>query len=210
MAPLDGAGRVVTIVVPDLERWARLTEELQAAEIEDRGRPAIEPPGWAGPRATLQSILGFLASVFPNDTNILDPLLRLNCAMIDLQDGLVSPMFKPSPQNGRPHNPTLFETTKGTAARAMNELMVDGMPRKAAAQAVLKACGSLRHHGKITWKTIAGWRDVLDAGEGPGAPAAGAALFAYRRPLPDRFGDFPGGRGAALIEALRAQAGRLD
>jgi hypothetical protein len=198
------------IELPDPLSWAQLVAELRrAAEIDQNEAPETELPGHSAAWVALHGLYKFLLQqrVFQADPSPVAPLARLYGAMIDLRHGHVSKMFKPKRHNGRPTNDMIYETIKATTALAMTKLMRSGMSKPAAARAVAKAYRS-RHGRRITWQTVAGWRDTLEAGEGPGAPKDGAALFAYGKPsMP--LGDTDRQQADGLIEALRSSASRL-
>lgn len=208
----NGAPEDFPIEQPDPRSWLELVTALrEAAKIDGADGLDSGPQGHAAAWRAMHDLCHFLLQqrVFQSDPSILAPITRLCAAMTDIRNGKASPMFKPAPLGHRPPNPSAFEIIKGTAARAMTELMNAGMDKWDAAKEVAEACGNLRDHGTITKEQVARWRDLLETGEGPGAPKDGPALFAYRNQLPPEFGDTPLRRGEGLVEALRGHSERL-
>lgn len=202
----DTDHRRVTVELPDSESWGQFVLDLlHAAEVEKQERPHTEPAGFAAAWVALHAVNRFLLQqpTLRQHAQIFAPLANLENALIDIRRGKAPPMLKPMPPAHRPPNLTDFEQTKGLAARAMSELMTGGVPRWDAARTVAKAIGSLRGAGKVTAKTVDGWRHTLEGGAGPGAPQDGPALHAYRKELPKSFGDTPRQRGDGLVEMLR-------
>jgi hypothetical protein len=199
---------------PDPQFWVDLTIILRwAAELDRRGvNDPKMPPGMTPCFFALHHLYGLLLKqlfLMRRGENCA-PLMRLSSAIFDLSDGRVSPMFKPlSRKKGNPGLPSNFEIIKGTAARAMSELIEGGMPLPEAAQIVANALqdASRKVVGNITAQTVTNWRERLMQGEGPGASEF--AVQAYRDSLPFEMGDTPLERGKNLVGQLRQRAAGL-
>lgn len=201
-----------SVPLPDPSSWARLMEDLHRAAEIDQNEPAdADMPGHAASWVALHHLYAFLLAqpAIATSPDILAPLARLTSAMVDLRHGRVSPMFKPKRGRGRPPNSSAFEIVKGTAARAMSELMDSGMSKRDASEAVARTCAKVRGNDAITATQVEGWRDTYEAGAGRGAPEDGPGLLAYKRAIPTEFGATSSERAQGLLEALRAAVGSL-
>jgi hypothetical protein len=201
---------VPSVDLPSPESWARLVAFLHyAAEVDRTEMAGAEMPGHRASWVASFAVLAFLIEQPALGDPAIVPVLRLTAALADLRHGKVSAMFKPARAPGRSPNSSAFECIKGVAARTMTELMASGQDKWEAARLVARACGTMRGYGAVTSKTVAGWRNVLEAGAGPGAPERGAALFAYNKPLPASYGAAPRERARKLLVELRRHARQL-
>jgi hypothetical protein len=89
-----------------------------------------------------------------------NPLADLANALMDLDRGIPSPLFEPSPTDGRRPDSHDRVATKSAAAAAMTLLMDAGHGREKAAKLV---ADKLRGAGVALegWKTVAAWRDQV-------------------------------------------------
>jgi hypothetical protein len=190
---------------PDHKSWADLIIQLRWNAERERIRPSPAtdlPAGLDSSIFALRQLTMFIQRQphFIRHPEDLKQIARLYEALLGLRRGHTSPMLKVRRPKSRPENGVGYETVKGTAARAMSELVKGkAMRPNEAARVVARACGA-------TAKKVERWREMMEQGPGPGAPEGGAALFAYRKPLPPNFGDTPSERGKKLLESLRAEA----
>ncbi|CAN2533031.1 hypothetical+protein [Methylocapsa aurea] len=198
--------------LPLADDWADLVACLRWANELDRRGIEMEklPKGLTAAERSLNAILLFMQRQpsLMREGGIA-PLMRLHSAMVDVADGIASPLFKPVAKgSGRPGNGITVDTIKGFAARAMSELMEAGDTENDAATKVAKAIRKGRHSdmGDIETKTIKNWRDRLNSGIGPGASAI--AIQQYKEELPHDLGSTPRERGQALLRVL-AERGRM-
>ena len=160
--------------------------------------------------AALHRIVAILEeqTIFIRDPEALIALKRLQGAMFGLWKGEVHPMFRPPPTLGRPKIGDTKSQMRGTAARAMSELMAGGMAKHDAALAVANALRGHKRLGTVTANVVTRWRARIEEGEGaPGV--TDATLTAYRQPIPADMGATPLERGRALIAELRAPTSRI-
>jgi hypothetical protein len=185
---------------PSTESWLDLMVNLRAGAECERHTPDDPdlPPGLAFSAHAVQCIWRFLSQQphFIREPADIVPLYRLSSAVIDLLRGQVGPMFKPPLKNGNGCAP---EITKGTAARALDELILAGEPVASATSRVARACGN-------TVETVQNWRDRLHRKPGAGAPKDGAARFAYEKKLSPEMGITHRERADSLIKDLQRSA----
>ena len=183
--------------LPRPDDWADLISDLWMAS-QGAYHPDL-PPGASGPMMALFAVNAFFQKqhvVMSNGAAL--PLIQLAAALAELADGHVAQMFKPVTKSpgGRPANSMAHEMMKGLAARAMAELMEGGATKAEASGRVGRAIGEKP-------ATVAGWRDRLSAGPGPGA--SDEAVSSYRDPLPPLPNSTPTERGERLLELLAAR-----
>jgi len=109
--------------------------------------------------AALAFVITFILRVDQRG-GLLTPLIKLRNALYDLEQGVMSPMFKVNRSGGRDPDPIGRKMVKGAAAASMSLLMDVGLNRQEAAKRV---AGVLQHAGMAlgnrSWRTVASWRD---------------------------------------------------
>lgn len=198
---------------PDPRFWLELVVIMDiVADINRQEAADVSHPGQAATQYMIFNLAKLFAkqSYFLQRGEICAPMLKLSMALFDLNHGRVSPMLKPSARsNGNPGRTISFGIIKGTAARALTELLEGGTPAPEAAQMVAASlrAASKRGLGQVTAHTVANWRSRLEQGEGPGASKV--ELLAYQGTLSPHLGDTPKARGHNLLNELQNLAAEL-
>ncbi len=142
---------------------ARLREGKQLyAKLDDGGR--------ADAAHALNAVVEFLI-VFeePSSENLTVPLVSLSAALMDLDEGIKSPMLVPSKRPGRRSTSMRREGLRAVTVLALEHLRETGLTRKEAAKqvaAALNRAGVQPLGGRwrnITATTVINWRESLSA-----------------------------------------------
>ncbi len=165
---------------------------LAACLLDIRDRPGVPPedalcdPGLWPAMEALKATLNVLDS-FPQifgesgGLGLTRPLHDLLIALHDLAGGQVSPLLRTTEKQKRGSS-THYQVVTAWAAIAMDAFLLAGSTRMEAAR---KVAAELRgvdvskgdHRNAVSWRTVAGWRDELNAGRG--APWARMAWDHY-------------------------------
>jgi hypothetical protein len=162
---------------PDAPSWAKLVLGLQQTE-----KISHEKQTWVAMNCILDFL--YLQPAFMENPAAIAPIVRLCGALRDLHRGKLHPMFAVPAKRGRRVTGMNVGSIKGIAARALNELMLAGVPKTDAASRVARACGELPELGRIKGDQVIAWRARCRARPGPGAPKDGPVRFAYSHELP--------------------------
>jgi len=215
--PIDARMAEALSQLPTLEFWPRLTEIMQQTLEIDRLDKA-DNPNYTD-RSSCQFLLHHLLKLFSEQPYFqrhqdhLAPLMRLSTAMWELDHGRQHSMLVPTAK--ATNNAGQFAThaaIKGTAARAMSELMEGGFDRQKAAREVSAALRQANKKGlsagtrcrDVTWKTVAGWRDEMN--KGPHDKECKLMRRAYEGKLGPEHGTTATERGTNLVAELRRYA----
>jgi hypothetical protein len=129
------------------------------------------------------------------------PLQRLFSAIVDLSHGRAPALLQPAIALGsRPPKSTAENVLMATAALAADKLIAGGAKRDEAARKVREALMARKQPINCEAKTILGWRDRLNEGQGR---VPENALARFRSPLPPEAGSAPAEQAAWLLELLR-------
>lgn len=198
---------------PNPDFWLKLVAIMhEASEVARRQETKLGSPGGL---LSIQSAIHDIAKLFSEQPyfmrrkELCAPLFRLSIALLDLNHGRVSWMFKPSRGKGNPGQASNLAILKGIAARAMKELVDGGTTPEIAAKTVAEALrpASERGLGKVNADTVINWRERFNQGASPGAPPA--ALHAYMDAIPPHMGETAEERGKSLVAELRKLAAEL-
>ena len=153
--------------MPDVEgvvatvAWQRLEQALTKARSDG---------GLSASISAIDAVCEFVKSVRPTGGEWLaTPLITLNMALAMLPKGVVAPILRPAISDGRPLDTFGRQQIKAYAAAAMTNLMDWRLSRRNAGEKVAEVLDQhkfLRSGGhRVTWKTVAEWRDELKNGE---------------------------------------------
>lgn len=154
------------------DRYAELIDALDQAEVlywQD-----LENAGRMGAAKVLQSLSTFLIAVGRDESpaaalrslDRIRPLIALLGALVDLDQGIRSPMLTKVKAGNAPTTRMLDRFDRAYAAAAMQCLMMSGLGREGAAKRVAKAIEGRSYaqgHGRDLWRVVARWRDDLRA-----------------------------------------------
>jgi hypothetical protein len=193
--------------MPAPEEWADFIVSLKCAvELDRLGSKAEDlnlPEGMTAAQKSVYAILCLLKPRALVHDAYLSPLAKLHDAIVDLENGRVSDLFKP--RKRRPGNPGKgvgYEVIQGLAARALTELIDGGDDPKLSAGRIATVLRGIRKAMKnVTGETVTNWRERIMQGPGPGAP--GWTIAHYNAALPENFGHTPKERGETLLLALK-------
>jgi hypothetical protein len=124
--------------------------------------------GRAGAVAALNAIAKYLNSIDRfRQAILIQPIVAVASALIDLDDGSIHPMMKAEKTKGRRPSSTVRSAMRAHSAGTMHLLMNCGFKRQEAAIAIASYLIKLGvetggHHHILTWRTVAGWRDKLN------------------------------------------------
>ena len=178
--------------MPTPESWVNLVVQLRqmAKSQTPKFQNALPSESWKYSLSAFQCLVKFLQAqdVFKERPHDLAPFMHLYDALAHLEQGGIPKLFPDSRKGKRPPEKPTKEVLKALAAKAVDELMSDGMLLDEATAKVAGSCGNLTGGRRVNANTVKNWRATLKSGAGAGAPKGGAALFAYQKPLPASFG----------------------
>jgi len=200
--------------LPSPHAWGLFMATIRKAQadFDDQARPGDEQVNRAATRQVIESVITAFIDLSQNhpamrSAAVTGSLLRLAAAFSDLADQNVPELFKPDAKHVGRHRDTIgFSVAKGSAARAMSELMRAGDSKKAASEKVALAfkAGKCPGFRACNATKISNWRDKFN--EGPDLPNHGrsAGLLRYEADLPVEAGSSPRQRAEFLIGILRS------
>jgi hypothetical protein len=148
--------------IKDTTEWRDFEEWLTVAWKRSRARPNDRE--WAF--RLLLATAEFINRVDPeNVTRFTSLFLNLSQAIVELENGIVSPLLRPKVMGHRPPDGLDRKTVKEIAAVAMTLLMDRRFARPEAAKVVVGClcdCG-VKADGRrqLNWSTVASWRDQM-------------------------------------------------
>jgi hypothetical protein len=134
------------------------------------------------------------------------PIVRLQDALVGLENNLVSPIVKPHPRRGRAPSSYAQLTLRGYVAGTVKRLVGTGLDLQGAYKLVAKRLDQLgvrpeRGSGRVTATTVRNWCDEVSSDVGRHGAAAQAFDSMFARPEEQqRFSELPSpqARGYAL------------